>query len=65
MSNGNSMNCLMNFEKVMSAMLAAYEEDSKEHDWLAGKIPKWNKLTVALYLRCYVFFQESEEARST
>ena len=49
MSNGNGMNCLMNFEKVTSAMLAAYEEGSKEHDWLAGKIPKWNKLAAALY----------------
>ena len=32
MSNGNVMNYLMNFEKVTSAMLAAYEEGSKEYD---------------------------------
>ena len=43
------MNCLMNFEKVTSGMVAAYEEGSEEHDWLADKIPKWNKLTAALY----------------
>ena len=49
MSNGNGMNCLMNFERVTSAMLAACEEGNEERDWFADKIPKWNKLTAALY----------------
>ena len=39
MSNGNRMNRLINFEKVTCAMLAAYKEGSKEHDWLV-KNPK-------------------------
>ena len=43
-------------------MLTAYEEGNKEYDWLAGKIPKWNKLATALYdATCFFKSQKKQD----
>ena len=60
MTNGKGMNCLKNFPKVTSALLAMFDPGSREHAWLSERIGKWEALAKALY-EVYCFFKSKKE----
>ena len=54
MTNGKGMNCLKNFKRVTEGLVSLYQPDTKEHDWLLLRIPKWEALASAIYnVQCF------------
>ena len=60
MTNGKGMNCLQNFTQVTTAMMAMYEPNSMEHQWLWGKVHKWDALAEALF-EVHCFFKSQSK----
>ena len=62
MTNGKGMNCLKNFKRVTEGLVSLYQPDTKEHDWLLLRIPKWEALASAIYnVQCFFLSQKKRD----